>query len=121
MAAVKKKYPRKPPIKSGRSVPKGFTPVKRGEVRNPLGKPKGLTVLQEIKLILKQRVGKQGSGKYDSRTYAKAVAQSFIDMAKSGSYVHAKEIIEREDGKVSSSVIINDGSDTKLYINVPEV
>lgn len=118
MVAKKKNY-RKPKIKSGRPVPKGFTPAKPGEVRNPKGCPKGLTVLQEIKQLLKKRIGKQGKT-FDARTYARAVAQSFLDMARTGSFVHAKEIIEREDGKVSSQMIINDGSDTKLYINIPE-
>jgi hypothetical protein len=115
MAAKKKKH-RKPAIKSGRPVPKGLTPVKPGEVRNPKGCPKGLTVLQEIKQLLKLRV----KDDKERRTYARAVAQSFVDMARTGSFVHAKEIIEREDGKVSSQIKINDGSDTKLYINIPE-
>ena len=100
---------------TGRPVPKGFTPCARGEVRNPKGRPPGPTVLTQIKALLELKDPDDEKG----RTYGHSVAMALIKQAKNGSFIHTKEIIDRQEGKVAQKVEVNDGTDTKMYINVP--
>jgi hypothetical protein len=101
---------------TGRPAPAWLKPIQRGEVRNPKGiRPPGPTVLTQIKALLEQKDPDDEKG----RTYGHSVAMALIKQAKNGSFIHTKEIIDRQEGKVAQKVEVSDGTDTKMYINVP--
>lgn len=64
-------------------------PFPKGVSGNPSGRPQGPTLLTEIRDLLNGRGGKD----------RKAAAKAFIAQLKRGSIAHAKEVIEREEGK----------------------
>ena len=63
-------------------------PWKPGECPNPGGRPKGTSLLAEIRDLLHGKDGKE----------RKEAAKAFVAQLKRGSVAHAKEIIDREEG-----------------------
>jgi hypothetical protein len=64
-----------------------------GQSGNKGGRPKGRTLLNVIRQLLRKPNG-------DERELV-AVAQAYINEMKKGSFPHAKEFIDREEGKVT--------------------
>lgn len=52
-------------------------------------------------------------------TKQEAIAEAFIEQGMIGSFAHAREIIERQDGKVPSKVSPESVPTIKLYMGMP--
>jgi hypothetical protein len=66
----------------------GFMPGVSG---NPAGRPKGRTLVNVIRELLRKPNGDESE--------LIACAEAYIGEMKKGSFAHAKEIMDREDGK----------------------
>jgi hypothetical protein len=85
--------------KVGYKSPPVHTRFKPGNCANPGGRPKGESLLSEIRDLLHGKGGKR----------RRAAAEAFLDQLDRGSLAHAKEIIEREEGKVPDRLAGADG------------
>jgi hypothetical protein len=87
-----------------------------GQTGNPEGKNgggRGPTLYSIIQKQLNSR-SKVGSG-----TRRDDVADGFLKQAEGGSFIHAKEILDREEGKVPSRLADADGGKLKMYGQLP--
>lgn len=48
-----------------------------------------------------------------------ACANAYVNAMKNGSFVHAKEMFDREEGKVPTRLANADGENMKMYIGMP--
>ena len=111
----KPKFKRRQPMLKMGGVPHAWlTPFKKGVITNPAGCPGGKRLLTEIIEHLEEN-----DIHNPKITNRKAVAEAYVKAAKNGSFIHTKEIIDRQEGKISQKVEITDGSDKKLYIDMP--
>jgi hypothetical protein len=87
-----------------------------GKSGNQSGKrpPKGQTLYGRLQEILRTRRtdGKQG-------TRLDAAAEAYVRQMESGSFIHLKEVIDRQEGKVPNRVANADGSNMKAYVGIP--
>lgn len=114
--ASNKPIPKKKPIGAFK---KGHVPpcaIKPGECRNPAGGPPGKRLLTRIREMLQERSLKK-DGRYNERF--DDVANAFVAMMEKGSFIHAKEFIDREEGKVPNRLAGSDGKNLKLYVGMP--
>mgnify|MGYP001466806678 CR=1 FL=1 len=78
------------------------------------GHPKGKTLMrainEELAKIINTKTG---------MTRVEEVAREFVDQAAKGSFAHAKEIMDRQDGRPATRVEGSDGKPLKLYIGMP--
>lgn len=82
------------------------------EIKNPQGK----RLLTRIREVLKERSTnprKKGRTRFDD------VAEAFVKEMEKGTFIHTKEFIDREEGKVPTTVQNPDGSNIKMYVGVP--
>ncbi len=88
---------------------------KPGESGNPLGRPpKDVSITSHIKRLLEQE-GEKG------RTNAELIAQALIDIAKDslntkGKASIVKEVLDRVEGKVKDTLLVEGGSVSINYI-----
>ena len=108
----KKKKITRPYLKTGRPVPKGLTPAKKGEVRNPEGRAS-----KSVLTCIKERLSQKDPN--TKMLFRERAAVAYVEAMMTGSFNHHKEIFDREDGKVTDKVTIDDGSAVKRYINMP--
>lgn len=71
-----------------------------GQSGNLKGRPKGKTLLEAIRTELAKR-SENGKG-----IKMEDAARAYVDAMLGGSFNHAKEVIEREDGSVPEDVLI---------------
>ncbi len=76
-------------------------PIKKGEVRNPKGRPKGESLTTKIRRILDEP---EGNG-----TKADKMMELAVQYARKGDFRFFKEIIDRMDGKVPDRIANADG------------
>jgi hypothetical protein len=97
------------------SLPPAFVEnmIKPGEVRNPVGAPKGKRLSTRIMELLNERsVTPGGSG-----TRLDDAAEAFVRQLELGSLPHFKEILDRTEGKVTQTVDLE--VSVKQYIDTP--
>lgn len=95
--------------KTGHLFQPGHAPVGKRKVGN--GYP---SLLTRIKKILKQR-----STRFPNGVRADDVAEAYIRAMEQGSFVHLKEFIDREEGKVPTRIADADGGKMKAYVGMP--
>jgi hypothetical protein len=88
------------------------TPKVKGA--NPL--PQGKRLLTRIKEILNEK-SKLPDGRRSTRF--DDCAEAFVNAMEQGSFIHMKEFIDRQEGKVPNRVADADGGKIKMYIGVP--
>jgi len=74
-------------------------PVKKGEVRNPTGRPKGASVVAELKKLAEGRIKIKETGR--THTRAKAVAMTILEQAIKGNPKFCQMVLDRIDGKAT--------------------
>lgn len=74
------------------------------------------TFLDHVKKLLGEKSRKE-NGDYNTRLHD--AADAYAKMMESGSFVHVKEFIDREEGKVPSRISDAEGKNLKLYIGMP--
>lgn len=94
----------------GEKRPVGFLPGLPG---NPGGKPRK-TLMGRVRQILKMK-----SRMVPGNTRLDDVAEAFVMAMTSGSFVHLKEYIDREEGKVPTRLADAEGGNLKLYVGMP--
>lgn len=72
------------------------------------------TLYGRIRSILsdKRTDGKPG-------TRLDAAADAYVSQMESGSFIHLKEIIDRQEGKIPNRIANADGTNLKAYIGIP--
>ncbi len=73
-------------------------PWPKGVSGNPGGRPKGTSLFDAIQ---RELVKENGDDKV-----LRAAAKAYAKMLKSGSFNHAKEVMERQDGAVSGELTV---------------
>jgi len=84
--------------------------IEPGEVRNPKG-GRRRTLYTVIQQMLDKRSPKGNGTRRDD------AAEAFIRAMESGSYIHNKEILDREEGRIPNRLANADGSNLKMYSN----
>ena len=102
-------------VKKRKPLPAGFKKAQfqPGQSGNPKGGRPRTTVYGAIQKML-DRKSPTGKG-----TRRDDVAEGFVKAMEGGSFVHAKEIIDREEGKVPNRIAGADGENIKLYAGMP--
>jgi len=77
----------------------------------------GKTLLEGVREALCKVTSRNPDGTYN--TEFDAAVNAFVQQLKNGSFVHTKEYIDREEGKVPTRVANADGSNLKPYIGLP--
>jgi hypothetical protein len=117
-------------LRNGREVPKRNSngrPMSstipgptRTDITKPVGRRargyNGVTLLQRIRDLLRERSLNENS-RYDSRF--DEIANAYVRAMEAGSFVHLKEFIDREMGKVPTRVADADGKNLKMYAALP--
>jgi hypothetical protein len=78
--------------------------------------PRGKTLLTRIKEILNEK-SLRTDGRYNFRF--DDCAEAFVRAMEAGSFIHMKEFIDRQEGKVPQRIADADGNKIKLYVGVP--
>lgn len=81
--------------------------------RNLKGRPTGKTLYTMIREKLEEVVEEGG------KTMLEVCASAYIRQMKKGSFVHHKEIMDRQDGKIPTRVANADGENLKMYVGMP--
>lgn len=95
--------------------PRNTTPCGIRPPAKPGGKI-GKTLMNRVRELLAER-SLNADGRYNTRF--DDVANAFIRSMETGSFVHLKEFIDREEGKVPNRVADAEGKNLKLYVGVP--
>lgn len=96
-------------------------PAKKGEVRNPKGKPKGTknfkTIIEEF-LDVETDAMNPMSGKLEKLSVGQQVVIALLAKAKKGDVSAIKELLDRIDGKAEQKLIHEGGffNETELII-----
>lgn len=96
-------------------------PAKKGEVRNPKGKPKGTknfkTIIEEF-LTVETDAMNPMSGKLEKLSVGQQVVIALLAKAKKGDVPAIKELLDRIDGKAEQKLIHEGGffNETELII-----
>lgn len=105
-----------------KKVPKGLAPhvMKPGQTLNPAGAPPGMKLMTRIKQILGEASKIRSKNKDGTpNTRFDDVAVSFVEKMEEGSFIHTKEYIDREEGKIPTRHADADGKNLKLYVGMP--
>lgn len=78
--------------------------------------PQGKRLLTRIKEILNER-SKKPDGRRNTRF--DDCAEAFVTAMEAGSFIHVKEFIDRQEGKVPTRVADADGNKLKMYVGIP--
>lgn len=76
--------------------------VKKGEVRNPKGRPPIKTLSEAYRHVLEQKAHNDKKG----RTNAEVIADKLAGLAKRGNVNAAREITDRAEGKPRQSITV---------------
>jgi hypothetical protein len=88
-------------------------PAKKGEVRNPHGRPVG-----GLAVLLQKEIEKICPGDKQGRTWKELIVIATMTLAMKGNATALKEIWERMEGKVTQPVSGPDGGPVQLeYVN----
>lgn len=103
--------------------PQNLIPAKKGEVRNPKGRGKGVpnakTRYQRI-LNLIEKVKNPVTGEIEEFTVAEIMDMKIMQKARSGDLPAYKEIMDRLEGKAAQSVdVTSDGEKISNMIYMP--
>lgn len=96
-------------------------PAKKGEVRNPKGKPKGTknfkTIIEEFLPVETDAVNPM-SGKMEKLSVGQQIIIALLAKAKKGDVSAIKELLDRIDGKAEQKLIHEGGffNETELII-----
>ena len=82
----------------------------------PKKRQQGKSLFTRIKELLRER-SVTPQGKYNTRF--DDVANAFVKSMEDGSFVHLKEFIDRDEGKIPNRHANADGSNIKAYIAMP--
>lgn len=102
-------------------VNNNLIPAKKGEVRNPKGKPKGTknfkTIIKEF-LDVETDAMNPMSGKLEKLSVGQQVVIALLAKAKKGDVPAIKELLDRIDGKAEQKLIHEGGffNETELII-----
>lgn len=114
-----KKNKCKKPGAALRNLPKELEPFKFKK-GNQLAKNRnniGSSILTRIKHTLKERSKREDAPK--DRTRFDDAAEAYVRQLEAGSFIHFKELIDREEGKVPNRIAGADGDNVKVYVGVP--
>lgn len=78
-----------------------------------------MKLLARAREILGETSHRKVNGRRVECTRFDKVAEAFVRAMEAGSYVHMKEYIDREEGKVPTRIADADGSNLKMYVNMP--
>lgn len=109
--AVKPRYRATVGVKAPPLAPHLFQPGRSG---NGLPKGRKKTLMGRVREILRQK-----SKFKDGNTQLDDVAEAFVMAMMSGSFVHLKEYIDREEGKIPTRLADAEGGNLKLYVGMP--
>lgn len=90
---------------------------KPGQTGNPNGKGRGKTLFTRVKEMMAEPPKDLAPPQVDCRQ--DKVADAFVDQMEKGSYIHTKEFIDREEGKVPNRHADADGKPIKLWVGMP--
>lgn len=79
-------------------------PFQPGQSGNPGGRPKGDSVTAWLRKKLQD-----DSEKKPGKTRAESVAMAILDAAEDGDFKLIKELLDRTEGKVAESVVVESG------------
>lgn len=85
-------------------------------------RPQGRGLLSAIMVKLQEPAMKDvrgPDGKFETATRLDVAADAYVRQMELGSFIHNKEIVERQEGKVPNRVAGADGDALKLYIGLP--
>jgi hypothetical protein len=107
------KDPKKPKKVISPNSLKNLNPIKKGEVRNPTGRPK---TLPKLDVLLAEVLGDTQEGK----TQAKLILEALVKRAKNGDVKASALLLDRGYGKVREHIDIttNDESINKPTIQI---
>jgi len=87
--------------------------IKKGEVKNPKGAPRG----KRITTLIEEALEKEHGG----RKVAEVLAEQILKQALSGNYQFVREILERIEGKVADRITgDSDGGLTVVFKRADE-
>ena len=87
--------------------------IKKGEVKNPKGAPRG----KRITTLIEEALEKEHGG----RKVAEILAEQILKQALSGNYQFVREILERIEGKVADRITgDSDGGLTVIFKRADE-
>lgn len=91
-----------------------------GVTLNPAGAPPGKKLMTRIREMLGDLSKIRSKNKDGTPNYRfDDVANSFVEKMEEGSFIHTKEYIDREEGKVPTRHADADGKTLKLYVGMP--
>lgn len=106
----------KPKPRTQHAGAENLVPIPKGTVLNPVGACPGKRLITRVKELLCER-SKLPNG--EANTRFDDVANVFVQQMESGSFVHMKEYIDREEGKVPTRLSDAEGKNIKLYVGMP--
>lgn len=80
------------------------------------GRKPGRTLLSRVKEVLTETSRTPG-GRYNTRF--DDCADAYVKQMEKGSFIHLKEYIDREEGKVPNRLANADGKNIKQYVGMP--
>lgn len=94
-------------------MPKEDTQFKKGKSGNPKGRPKGLSLTEEISKYLAEKELDE-DGKPTGRTNARAFIELVVEKAAEGNPEALKQVINRLDGPVPQVINVSNLSTDQL-------
>ena len=98
-------------------------PAKKGEVRNPSGKPKGTlnnkTILNKY-LALEEEITNPITGKLEKFSQYEIIYLQLIEQAKKGNLKALKELLDRYEGKAHQQLEINQSNEEHVTLKILE-
>lgn len=85
--------------------------------RRTKARAKGKTLMSRVREIMKMPSNRNGAPR--GWTRFDDCSNAFVMAMETGSFVHMKEFIDREEGKVPTRLSDADGGNLKLYVGMP--
>ena len=102
---------------------KNLKPAKKGDVRNPSGKPKGTlnhkTILDRF-LALEEKMTNPVTGEQEQFSQYEIIYLQLIGQARKGNLKAMKELLDRYEGKAQQRVEINQTNEKHVTVQILE-